>query len=95
MFCRIGEFRYKDVVCVNDGTRLGCVCDVEVDTATARLISIVIYGKYRLFGLLGREEDIVINWCDIQLIGEDTILVNYCCPTRPPQSGGLLGRFFH
>ena len=58
--------------------RLGCVCDVEVDTATARIVSLVIFGRYRWFGLLGREDDIVINWCDIQLIGEDTILVNFC-----------------
>ena len=40
--------------------------------------AIVIRGRYRLFGLLGREEDTVIPWEDIQVIGEDTILVR--CP---------------
>lgn len=91
MHCRIGEFRYKDVVCVNDGTRLGHVGDVELDLASASLVSIVIFGRYRLFGLLGREEDIVIGWEDIQLIGEDIILVNY---NAPPRSQGGLGSFF-
>lgn len=75
--CRINDFRYKDVVCVKDGIRLGYVGDVELDTKTAQLISIVIFGKYRCFGLLGKDDDIVIAWDDIDIIGEDTILVNY------------------
>lgn len=95
MVCRIADFRYKDVVCVCDGTRLGYVCDVEVDTSCAKLVNIVIYGRYKCFGLLGREEDIVINWCDIQLIGEDTILVNYVCANpRKRRGAGFFDGFF-
>lgn len=75
MICRIQEFRYKDVVCVEDGTRLGYVGDVEIDTKNAQLRSIVIHGKYRWL-FFGREEDIVVPWEEIQIIGEDTILVN-------------------
>ena len=75
MICRIQEFRYKDVVCVEDGTRLGYVGDVEIDTKNAQLRSIVIYGKNRWF-FFGRGEDIVVPWEEIQIIGEDTILVN-------------------
>lgn len=81
MNCRIVDLRNKDVVNCKDGTRLGFVCDVEVDTCSARLISIIIYGRLKCFGLLGREDDIVINWCDIEVIGEDTILVS-CDPSR-------------
>jgi len=68
--------RYKEVVNVRDGCALGCVSDIEVDTVTAKVISLIIYGKCRLFGLFFREEDIIIKWCDIEVIGEDTILVN-------------------
>ena len=75
MICRIQEFRYKDVVCVEDGTRLGYVGDVEIDTHSAQLKSIVIYGKFRWL-FFGREEDIVVPWEEIHIIGEDTILVN-------------------
>lgn len=91
MYCRVTDLRYKDVINMRDGQRLGCVCDVEVDTATARVVSLVIFGRYKWFGLLGREDDIVIHWCDIQLIGEDTILVNFNCPP-PGQRSGF--RFF-
>ena len=82
MHCRIQDLRHKDVICLADGAALGPVCDVEVDTADARLAAIVIYGRPRWCGLLGREDDCVIPWRDIQVIGEDTILVN-APPIRP------------
>ena len=81
MSCRIAELRHKEVINQSDGMRLGFVDDVEINTKTAQLVSIVIYGRLKLFGLLGRYDDTVIPWCDIKLIGEDTILV--CCPGRP------------
>ena len=87
MVCRINDFKYKDVVDAADGCRLGYVGDVELDTADARLTAIVIRGRLRLFGLLGREEDTVICWQDIQLIGEDTVLVRYCPPQAEPRKG--------
>ena len=85
--CRIGELWKKDVVCVDSGVCLGRVDDVEVDVCTAQLTAIVIYGRSRLFGLPGREEDTVICWQDIQLIGEDTVLVRYCSPQAEPRKG--------
>ena len=95
MNCRIIDMRHKEVINVKDGTRLGCVCDVEIDTTDARVVSIVIYGRLRCFGLLGREDDIVIKWQDIQVIGDDTILAcynNYCrCKKRPRGFGGFFG----
>jgi len=80
MTCKIVDLRSKEVISVKDGARLGCVSDVEIDTCTAQLVAIVIYGRMKLFGLLGREEDIIIRWCDIEVIGEDTILVRYEIP---------------
>lgn len=75
MLCRLTDLRDKDVINIRDGMRLGSVGDVELDTATARILAVVIYGPLRWFGLLGREEDRVIRWNDIEVIGEDTILV--------------------
>ena len=78
MLCRINDFKYKDVVNAGDGVTLGYVAVLARDAQSACAGAIVIRGRYRLFGLLGREEDTVIPWEDIQVIGEDTILVR--CP---------------
>lgn len=77
MCCRIIEMRDKQVICIKDGTIIGCVCDVEIDVACGKLVSIVIYGRPRCFGILGRCEDIIIPWSCIEIIGSDTILVNF------------------
>lgn len=77
MNCRIADMRHKEVINVKDGTRIGLVCDVEIDTVTARVLSLVIYGRLRFFGLFGREDDITIKWQDIEVIGDETILVCY------------------
>ena len=76
MVCRITDLRYKEVINVRDGSCLGCVSDIEVDTVTAKVNSLIIFGRFRLLGLFFREEDIIIRWADIEVIGEDTILVN-------------------
>ncbi len=77
MYCRTIDLRHKEVINSKNGVKLGCVDDIEIDTLAARLIAIVIYGRPKCFGLFGREDDIVIRWEDIELIGEDTILVSY------------------
>ena len=76
MGCRIDELKSKQVVCVKDGCVLGYVSDVELDVDTGELVSIIIFGKPRFFGILGREEDIVIPWKNIKVIGNETILVS-------------------
>ena len=76
MFCRLADMREKQVVCIKDGTILGFVNDVELDTDTGRLVSVVIYGRKIFFGLLGRDNDFHIPWESIEVMGEDSILVN-------------------
>ena len=76
-----GTLRCKDVVNVVNGAKLGYVCDMEVDCSSGMLVSIIIPGKLKLFGLLGREEDIVIGWDAMRKIGEDIILVEYTTAT--------------
>ena len=97
MFCRITELHNKEVINVSDGTRLGCVDDVEVDTHTAQLTAIVLHGRPKMLGIMGCEEDTVIPWKDIEVIGEETILVNrpQGVGTSKPCGGvcrGLFGR---
>ncbi len=97
MIARITDMHDKEVINISDGTRLGFVDDLEVDTCTAQITALVICGRSRLFGLLGKEPDVVIQWKDIEVIGDETILVNFKCPTceRPPSRGAhILGGLF-
>ena len=75
--CRLVELRNKEVISCENGCRIGCVDDLEVDTSNAEVKALVIYGRLKLFGLLGRKDDCIIPWENSALIGEDTILVNF------------------
>lgn len=90
MFCQLSDLKDKYVINVRNGSRLGFVADAQIDTASAMVSALVIKGRLRLFGILGREEDTLIRWSDIEVIGEDTILVNHPLPPKeePPRSGG-------
>ncbi len=76
MQTRIAELRYKEFVSVQDGSRLGYVGDMEVDVESGQVRSLVVHGRRRLFGLLGREEDCYIPWTAVQRFGEDIILID-------------------
>ena len=75
METRIAELRYKEVISVEDGARYGYVGDMEVDLDTGQVRALVIPGRRRFFGLLGREEDKYIPWDAVSRFGEDIILV--------------------
>lgn len=74
--CRLVELRNKEVISCENGCRIGCVDDLEVDTSDAKVKALIIYGRLKFFGLFGRKDDFIIPWKNIELIGEDTILVN-------------------
>ena len=76
MVCRITELHDKEVINIVTGNRLGTVDDVEVDTCTSQICAIVVHGRAKCFGFLGYEEDMVVPWKHIEVIGEQTVLVN-------------------
>lgn len=75
MDSRIAELRYKEVVSVHSGSRFGYVEDLEVDLSTGRVEALIVPGRRRWFGLLGREADRYIPWHTVRRFGEDIILV--------------------
>lgn len=85
--CSITELRNKEVISSKNGCRIGYVSDVEISLCDGRLVAIIIWGKNRIGGLFGKEEDIRICWNDIQVIGDDTILVCSDIPGRPAKPG--------
>lgn len=76
MVCKLEDLKNKSVVNIKNGVNLGFVDDISFDTYSAQVLSLVIYGRKRFFGIFGREEDILIPWENIKIIGDDVVLVN-------------------
>jgi YlmC/YmxH family sporulation protein len=85
MVVSLSDLKGKEVISSSDGSRLGFIDDIEVDTVTGSLASVIIFGKNRFFGLAAREDDFVIPYKNVVLIGKDTILVNH----NPALSGNM------
>ncbi len=82
MCCRVVDLRNKQVVSVKDGAVIGFINDVEIDTQNGKACSVIILGKPRFFGIFGREEDVVIPWENIEVIGNETVLVSFETPNQ-------------
>ena len=76
MIAFFSELRYKEVIDIHSGLRLGYVCDAEYDDKEGRLLSLITPGRAKLFGRMGLEEDYVLPWSCIARIGRDIILVD-------------------
>ncbi|MBR6573401.1 MAG: YlmC/YmxH family sporulation protein [Clostridia bacterium] len=72
---RILDLSYKEVIHLQTGQRLGYVRDAEIDPETGRVTALIIPGRLKWLGLLGREPETVIPWDSIHRLGEDIIFV--------------------
>ena len=76
MVCGLEDLRCKEVIDVKTGERLGeHRTDAEINIDTAEVSAFVIYGRRGIFGVFGREEDIVIPCADIRVVGSDIVLI--------------------
>ena len=66
----------KDIISISTGQNIGRADDIEFSEKTAVVENLVVYGRPKLFGLLGRGKDIRIAWSDVITIGQDVILIN-------------------
>ena len=67
------QLRQKDVINMCDGSRLGCITELEFDTCSGQVCSLILTHG----GLFAFSKDcrIVLPWSRIECIGEDAILV--------------------
>ena len=85
----IRELCEKEVVQLEQGVCLGRADDLEFDPATAQLQCLILLGRPRLLGLLGRDESLTIPWREIETIGTDAILVHTTVPAAPAAPHGF------
>lgn len=91
------ELSKKEVVQLKEGACLGKIDDLVIDPEQAKIEKLLMLGRPRLFGLLGRDETLVIEWDDIEKIGADALLVTTELPedsAREEKKPGLLDRLF-
>ncbi|NLK21407.1 MAG: YlmC/YmxH family sporulation protein [Epulopiscium sp.] len=73
---RIYDMKQKEVISTIDGSRLGYICDIEVDLNEGRIKKIIVPGPGRVLGFFGKDMEYQISWGRIRKIGEDIILVD-------------------
>lgn len=73
---RVTKLRNKEIIDIQNGSRYGYVGDLEIDLESGRVRALVIPGRLRFFGLLGRERERVFPWDSVRRFGEDIILVD-------------------
>ena len=76
MVCSLDKLKTKEVINIKTGERLGYIDDIRMNTDNSEVLSLLIYGGYRFFGLFGRENDTEIPCNSIKVIGDDVILVD-------------------
>lgn len=88
MVYSFNDIKCKEVINVRNGCRLGYPDDIEFENCTAKICKLIIFGRPKFFGLFGREDDVCIRWGDIEVIGEDTILVTCEVPSYSTNKRG-------
>ena len=89
------ELSKKEVVQLKEGACLGKIDDMVIDPEQAKIEKLLMLGRPKLFGLLGRGETLVIDWNEIEKIGADALLVTTELPEQQGQEEkrtGLLER---
>lgn len=90
MKCCLSDLRYKEVIDLTTGQRLGYVCDAEIDLEQGKIVSLIVPGQKKLGGLLSGDDDYILPWESISRLGEDIILAEVAA--QQPRAGGKSGR---
>lgn len=67
---RISDLSLREVIDLDSGRRLGRVRDALIDTQTGRVAALIVPGRLRCLGLLGREEEILLPWETLEKLGK-------------------------
>ena len=92
MEVRLTELRYREVINISDGTRLGFVNDAILDLTSGRILALIVPGPARFFGLFGRESDYILPWESIARIGGDIVLIEGRLGLKAPENQNIFSK---
>jgi YlmC/YmxH family sporulation protein len=72
---RLSDLQKKDVININDGTKIGNIIDIKIDESNGKIDSLVIEKTGFSFNIFTPRGEIDIHFNQIQKIGEDVIIV--------------------
>lgn len=73
------ELQNLEVINVVDGSILGTISDLEIDSSSGHICTITVKTLGKLLKILNPDRGIIIPWNQIIKIGDDVIIVNYNC----------------
>ena len=72
----LSEFQNKDVINIKDGKKIGNIIDCKIDSTNGTIQSFLLVPFKGMFSFKGNNK-IEIDFKNIEMLGEDVILVNY------------------
>lgn len=71
---RLSELSKKDVININDGSKIGNITDILIDDK-GYVLSLVVDKSNFSFSFLTAKDEVLIDFNNIEKIGEDVIIV--------------------
>ncbi|WP_208589306.1 YlmC/YmxH family sporulation protein [Gracilibacillus suaedae] len=71
----LSALQMKDIVYIEDGTKIGSLTDIEINVDMGKITNLVVATKTKTFGVFGESREIIIPWEYVMKIGHDVILV--------------------
>lgn len=71
---RLSELQNKDIVNINNGSKIGRIIDVLINQEGT--MEALIIQKNKIINIFSNNSEIEIKWNQIKKIGDDVILVN-------------------
>lgn len=72
---RLSDLQHKDVVNINDGTKIGNIIDIRLDEK-GNMDGLIVEKSKFIISMFTSSNEVEIKWTQISKIGEDVILVS-------------------
>lgn len=72
---RLSDLQHKDVINIIDGSKVGNIIDIKIDS-NGNMEGLVVEKSKFFISMFSTKDELEIKWNQIEKIGEDVILVN-------------------